>query len=288
MANETTTTTAAELMFAEWVSAFIVPNLYAFTAAIPHSREEDLTGKPTTTIKWPQAPALSAAAVNEADAIANTAIDPTSVSATLGLVGIAAEITDLLAESDVLAGVDWYAKQLQQAVEVKVNTDTTALYASFSSSVGATGVDLSETNFLDAISTLEQASAPGPYVFVGHGVQIGDLRKAVAGLATGSNSKVDQGTRHDSEFSPKGAGFAFTLYGVDCYQDGTVATANAGADRAGAMYSDRFALGYAHKWENRVELQRIANELGTVIVVSSAKAEAELKDGAGVKVVTDA
>src|SRR6266542_2030860 len=174
----TTTTTAADLLFAEWVSAFIVPNLYAFTAAIPFSREENMTGKPSIAVRWPTAPEFTSGNLTEGTAVDPTRVDvQTSVSATLEEVGMAIELTDLLLESDILTAADWYSRQMLQAQEVKVDGDTTALYPGFSSSVGPTPLAV-ETDFLDAINTLEQENAPKPYVCVARSKIIGDLRKS--------------------------------------------------------------------------------------------------------------
>src|ERR1044071_3156247 len=132
MATKTTTTTAADLLFAEWVSAFIVPNLYAFTAAVPLAREEDMVGKPSIVVRWPQAPELTADDVNEgSDLDTQDAGTTDSATATISEVGLAIELTDLLIESDILSSSDWYSRQMLQAQEVKVDADMTALFSGF-------------------------------------------------------------------------------------------------------------------------------------------------------------
>jgi hypothetical protein len=284
----TTTTTAAELLFAEWVSAFIIPNLYAFTAAIPFSRHESLVGKPAKVVSWPVAPALTSAALTEGTDVTPTTITVnTQVQATLAEVGLGIELTDLLMESDILSSADWYSRQMLQAQEVKVDTDTTALFAAFTTEVTAATV-LTEANFLSAINKLEQANAPKPYVAVLHSKQIGDLR---ADLATRGSAASLFGHVQDIEgqtrnYGPVNAGQAFEHFGVPIYNDNTVATVG-GTDRSGAMYAQEFALGYAHKWQNRVELQRRAVGRSTSVVLSTAKAEATLKNAAGVEIISD-
>lgn len=283
-----TTTTAAELLFAEWVSAFIIPNLYAFTAAIPFSRHEDMNGKPSKVVSWPVAPALTSAALTEGtDAAITTVTVSSQVQATLSEVGLSIELTDLLLESDILASADWYSRQMLQAQEVKVNTDTTALFAGLSVDVTATTV-LTEANFLSAISKLEQANAPKPYVAVLHSKQIGDLRADLAtrGSAASLFGHVQDIEAQTRNYGPVNAGQAFEHFGVPIFNDNTVATVG-GTDRSGAMYSSEFTFGYAHKWQNRVELQRRAIGRSTAVVLSTAKAEAELKDAAGVEIISD-
>jgi hypothetical protein len=280
-----TTTTAAELLFAEWVSAFIIPNLYAFTAAIPFSRHEDLNGKPSKVVSWPVAPALTSAALTEGtDATITTVTVNTQVQATLSEVGLSIELTDLLLESDILSSADWYSRQMLQAQEVKVNTDTTALFTGFSQIIGAVDV-LTEADFLNAINKLEQANAPKPYVAVIKAKNIGDLR---TDLATRSNtisslfghvSDIEGQTR---AYGPVNAGQAFEHFNVPIFNDNTVTTTDAATANGNGMYSSEFALGFAHKWQNRVELQRRAIGRSTSVVLSTAKAEAELKDVAGV------
>src|ERR1051326_949212 len=283
----TTTTTAADLLFAEWVSAFIVPNLYAFTAAIPFSREEDMNGKPSISVRWPQAPEFTSGDLTEGTDVDPTEIDvQNSVSATLEEVGLAIELTDLLLESDILSSADWYSRQMLQAQEVKVDGDTTALYPGFSNSVGPLEFGGIEDDFLAAINTLEQENAPKPYVCVAASKFIGALRSDLAdrGNAALFGSVQDiQG--QTAQYGPVNAGKAFAHFGVDIYNDNTVPTVDTGANFANAMYSTDFALAYAHKWQNRVELQRRAVGRSTAVVLSTVKSEAELKDEAGVQIV---
>lgn len=285
MATETTTTTAADLLFAEWVSAFIVPNLYAFTAAVPHAREEDMTGKPSLTVRWPQAPELTAGDVNEdADLDTQDAGTTDSASATISEVGIAIELTDLLVESDILSSADWYSRQMLQAQEVKVDADMTALFSSFAAggSPFNAGSAITEDDFLDAINALEIENAPKPYVAVFAAKSIGDLRKDLS--STGNANlfgHVADIQGQTAQYGPVNKGAAFSHFGVSIENDNTVATANTGADYVNGVFSDDFALGYAHKWQNRVELQRRALGRSTVVALTTAKAEAVLKDTAG-------
>jgi len=285
MATETTTTTAADLLFAEWVSAFIVPNLYAFTSTVPHAREEDMTGKPTLTIRWPQAPELTAAAVAEgSDLDTQDAGTTDSATATISEVGVAIELTDLLVESDILSSSDWYSRQMLQAQEVKVNADVAALFSSFAATGSPfnSGSTVAEADLLDAINALEIENAPKPYVAVFASKSIGQLRKD---LSSSGNANlfghVQDIQGQTSQYGPVNKGMAFSHFGVDIENDNTVATAHTGADYVNGVFADDFALGYAHKWQNRVELQRRALGRSTVIALTTAKGEAVLKDTAG-------
>ena len=285
MATETTTTTAADLLFAEWVSAFIVPNLYAFTAAVPLAREEDMVGKPSIVVRWPQAPELTADDVNEgSDLDTQDAGTTDSATATISEVGLAIELTDLLIESDILSSSDWYSRQMLQAQEVKVDADMTALFSGFTAggSPFNAGAAVEEVDLLDAINALEIENAPKPYVAVFASKSIGDLRED---LASGGNAAyfghVQDIQGQTAQYGPVNKGVAFSHFGVDIYNDNTVATAHTGADYVNGVFSEDFALGYAHKWQNRVELQRRALGRSTVVALTTAKAEAILKEEAG-------
>lgn len=287
----TTTTTATEFLFPEILSAFIIPNLYSYTSAIPLARIEDWTGKPTLTVSWPVAPALTSGDLTEAVDTSPSTVTPTALTATLEEVGIALELTDLLMDSDILSGADWYADQMLQAQEVKVNTDHTALYSGFATTVGSTGVAFSETTFLDAINKLEVANAPKPYDCVVKAKNLGDLRKTLF-VPTAANTTNHMKVGHVSDvagqtrpYGPVGPGAAFEHAGVWLHVDNTITTQNAGADNANAMYSRNFALGYAHKWQNRIEYQRRAVGRSTSVVLSTIKTEKELKDAAGVNII---
>lgn len=282
---QTTTTSNADMLFAEWVSAFIVPNLYAFTAAVPTAREEDMTGKPSLTVRWPQAPALTAAAVAEGSDLTPVDAGTTnSASATISEVGIAIELTDLLVESDILSSADWYSRQMQQAQEVKVDTDVTALFSSFTATGSPfnAGASLAEADLLDAINALERENAPKPYVAVLRSKAIGELRKD---LSSSGNANlfghVQDIQGQTAQYGPVNKGIAFSHFDVDIYNDNTIATADSAVNYVNGVYSDDFALGYAHKWQNRVELQRRALGRSTVVALTTAKAEAVLKATAG-------
>lgn len=282
----TTTLSSTEASFAEWVSAFVIPHHYAYTSALQHSRREDMTNKPSKVASWPVAPSITAGGLTEGVDATATSINITSqVQATIAEVGIAAELTDLLMASDIFGSEDWYAKQMQQAQDVKVNTDTTALFTGFATIVGG-GAAASETNLLDAINKLEQANSPTPYVAVIKAKNLGDLRKDLAQTG-GAPSAARFGQVPDiagqtNPYGPAGAGYTFSHFGVDIFQDNTVTTTDAGVNNGNAVYSADYALGYAWKWQNRMEFQRRAVGRSTSLVLSTAKAEAELKDVAGV------
>lgn len=104
----------------------------------------------------------------------------------------------------------------------------------FTAYVGVSGVDASISDFLDMITTLEIAKVQGPYLFAGHPVQWGDIRKDVV-TASGGAIQWNPGSQALID-AMKGIGYQGIYFGVDCFTTAHTPTANAGADRAGGMW----------------------------------------------------
>lgn len=283
MANETTTTTANDLVNASLVSAEIIEAAWSALVMLPLVKEFDISALATLTLNVPVWTALAAGAVAEDNDLSNTALSTSYVALTASEVGVMILLKDKLTYSDILGNIDAYAAQLGKALADKVDTDLAALFAGFSQTVGSTGVNITEANFLEAIYTLEAGDAPKPYVSVLHPIQVHDLRGALASSAASLHSLM-----RSADLNSNTKGFAYNLYNVDVYESTNVATANTAADRAGAMFSKGEALGIAWKKAANTELQRDASARGTEVVVTSCYGVGELVDTYGVKIVTDA
>lgn len=283
MANETTTTTANDLVNASLVSAEIIEAAWSALVMLPLVKEFDISNLATLTLNVPVWVAVSASAVSEDNDLSNSAMSTNYVALTASEVGVMVLLKDKLTYSDILGNIDAYANQLGLALSDKIDTDLAALFSGFSSSVGSTGVNITEANFLEAIYTLEVADAPKPYVSVLHPIQVHDLRTALATSTGALHSLMRSG-----DLNSNTKGFAYNLYNVDVYESTNVATANTAADRCGAMFSKGQALGVVWKKAANTELQRDASARGTEVVVTSCYGVGELVDAYGVKIVTDA
>lgn len=280
----TTVTTATETIYAKMLVAVLIENMYGVAVMDALVRQESLVGRPSNTFSFPVWPALTAASIAETTDLTSSAVDTTNVDiAVTEASSIRIDVTDLLTESSIVTGGSAFASQGGKAVADKRDVDLAALIASFSGTVGTTGVDLSEANLLDALTTLTNADAPRPYAIALHTQQVGDLRKAIS-----TTTAVVQGSTDPASLGGTGNGFEFPYYGLPVFASTNVPTANAGADRAGAIFARGQALARVDKRPIRMGIQRDESLRATEFNITSVYGQGELVDGWGVSVITDA
>lgn len=274
----TTRSTADDLYEASLLDSQIIDAVYSARVMAPLMRNYSLVGKPTNTAKFPRWPALTAASVAETADLANTQINTTSVTATVGEVGITIALTDALQEDDILAGTAAYARQAGMALADKMDADAAALLSGFSNTTGVTTGGLDVGTFLNAIGALEARDAPGPYVAVLSPVQAHQLRQDMAASSAGWTNNLT-----DSRLGAKTAGYIGNWFGVDVYQS-TNAPTNTRSTVAvfdGAVFSQGQALVHVEKRAARSETERDASARLTEITVTARYAVAELVDEYG-------
>jgi len=285
--NPSTTTTYNDTVYSAIIADMVLDALMATVVTPPLLKNFDLSNQPSKSVDVPKADKFTAAAVNEGTELANTALTTAKVTGTAGEVGIMATVTDVLEVSDIPAAHGARLRQLGRSIADKIDVDITALFASFSSTVGTTTVDLTLANILEAIYTLEVANAPKPYVGVLHPIQISDMRTA---LETNANSPFQsQGIRAGTnELGPAGNGFAGEWFGLPIYFSTNVPTANAAADRAGGIFSANYALGMVKKWSSKIVPMYWPPIRGWVLTATANYGVFEIEDSAGVALITDA
>ena len=295
MAAETTTTTMNDVYFSSWVKDAILDEIRPLNVMRQFMVVE---GKRNAkTFDWPkqQDPGL-AVAITEATGLSNTALASDKVSATADQVGLMATVTDFSTEISVIDEMDQFAGVLARSVAEKYETDMAALLGGFSQTTGSSGVDVTAKQFLQALSALELRDAVGSVVAVLHPVQTGDLRGDIVPTfdAEGTTRTPRSGreyfaTGNDaSVVSPTFEGRVGSLYGIPIWHTSTVATANAGADRAGAVFVRNLCLGMYEIRQPRTEMQRDASLPGTEIIVTANYGVAEIRDEWGQSIITDA
>jgi N4-gp56 family major capsid protein len=282
--NPTTTTTYDDVSYAAIITDEVLDALMAAVVTPPLLDQYDIMNSASKSVKIPKADKFTAASVAEGVELANTALTSTSVTITAAEIGIQATVTDVLEVSDIPAAHGARLRQLGRALGDKLDIDICALLSGFSTSVGSTGVDLSLANVLDAIYNLEvnDAAGLGGLVAVLHPRQTADIRTELE-----ADQAVIYTSKSDSDLSKASAGWFGNWFGIDFYQSTNVATANAGADRAGGLFVRDYALGMVQKWTAKVEVMRWAPIRGFVLVAHAMYGVGEVEDAAGA-VVTDA
>ncbi|VAW37818.1 hypothetical protein MNBD_DELTA02-733 [hydrothermal vent metagenome] len=285
MANEVTTAagSAGELVAAEIVSRLVIDAAYGEAVMPPLVRVADISEESTLTVDFPKWPLLSATDLTEGTDASNSAVNTSSIGVTADEAGIMITVTDMLLTSSSLGGLEPYAMELGKALAGKIDSDLLAEVADFTSSVGATGVDMTEANFLEAIYTLESGNAVGPFVAVLHPAQVHDLRTALAA----STGAVWGGASAPAE----DIGAFGSLYGVDVFKSTNCASVNANADRQGVMMpmGNQSGLAYVLKTGARTEFQRDASLRATEIVVTAIYGDecVNTASNGGVAIITD-
>lgn len=273
--NAITTAVGAELSWAEVLADSIIEAAYSKTVMRPLVRNESLAGKSSDVLKFPAWPAVAAASVAETSDLANTSLDPTAVSLTVGEVGVMFTITDNQNEDDILSGLEEYARQGGRAVADKQDADLATLTSGFSNANGDITNGLSQEDILTAIRALESRDAPGPYAGVLHPVQRGQLG---LDIVTNGSSIWSGDSPQDQRFGPRQY---MDVFGVTFASSTNVPTAlRTNTVYDGAVFSKE-ALAFVEKRATRVEFDRDASFRLTEIVLSTRYATGELVDAWG-------
>ncbi len=242
-----------------------------------------------------QLPTTAATSVEEeVDLAAAERTPATTASITVGEVGLSTEVTDLALETAILNDLSVWARSSGRAIAQKVDADLCSLLPGLNSSgsgaVGSSGQNLTVADFIEAIYALELANAPGQKVCVLHPAQKMDLFTALTDASNGAAVFTNLPELVREGRLPGGLstnGFWGVFCGVPIYVTTEVATANAGSDRAGAMFV-REAMTLVQLRPLRVEYQRDASARSTEVVATIAYGVGENVDAFGVPIITDA
>jgi len=286
MANEIDSGgSAAETIAAEIVDRIMLPAAYGPTPILRTLRVKDMRGENSLVsehVKWPELTS-SVSALTDGSDMSNTDVDTTSVQATVSEHGLMHTITDLFVSASITNVAD-FGMQAGMAVGQDIEVNLAAEFADFTTTVGSTGVDLTNANFLSAIHQMELNGLEdrGPVVSVLHPIQISDLRTDIASI---TGTVFGDGIATD----PFRIGQSWSLYGVPIFSSRRCAAVNAGADRQGAIYpAGQFSpLVYSVKWDPRTEFQRDASMRGWEVVVTAAYGDENVDPAGGFNIITD-
>ena len=280
MANETTSSTLSELY-----TNITQEAIFTF--------QETSVMRPLVTLyplmgsgkvaEVPVYPAISAAAVNEATDLSNTAVNPTSATITASEIGVMTTLTDLGASSASRnVGAD-IGKLFGEAIAKKVDTDLVGLFSSFTTNTaGAAGTELTADLLFKAQAQLRTLSVPAPYYAVFHPKALFNLKKTLtqagySGTATAISEIGNEALRN---------GYIGRIAGIDVFENANLSI-DGSDDSVGGVFHPQ-SIGLAMKEDFKVETQRDASLRATEIVASIVYGKAVVKESFGAAITTDA
>lgn len=234
------------------------------------------TGK---VLQVPIYPALSAAALTEADDLTPSAISTSKKDITLAEVGLMTNVSDLAlnhSASNVIADV---GKLFGEAIATKLDSDLIGLFTGFSEGQGSAGAELTVDEMFKAVAKLRTAKAPMQYYGVFHPKVMYQIKKGLTNTFAGDR---------DSELANEAmrTGYVGTIAGVQIFESANVSI-DGSDDAIGAIFSSD-ALAMVMSADIRIEQQRDASARATELVGVATYGVSELHDSYGVKLTADA
>jgi hypothetical protein len=278
---------ASEMIQAEILSRQIIQAAYAPSVMLPLVRRESLVGQPTLTGEYTKHPVLTAAALTDGTAVANTAYDPTSVTCLAAEVGITLEMTDLYS-SGAIININNLAMEAGRSVANKIDTDLLAEVADLTTTdVGATTVNLLNSDILSGIYTIKNGNLQdrGPIHGVLHPIQVFDW---MVDLETNVTS-TPFGAESMAASAPFSTARSFSMYGITWHESTLCAAVNTAADRQGVIFpaGQQSAFVFQVKWDPRAEMERDAKMRSWSVVATAAYGDECIDTVGGVAVVSD-
>ena len=276
MANETTSSTISELYHEIIAESLFVASERSIMRGLVKNYAITGQGK---SVEVPIYSAVTAAAVSEATDLSNTAINPTSVTITASEIGIMTTLTDLARNSASRNVASDIGKLFGEAIAKKIDTDLTALFDGFSTSVGGAGTELTIAKIFEAVATLKQSGVPGPYYGVFNPKVIYNVKKSLTNTFVNPNGG-------DLQNEAMRSGFIGQIAGVQIFEtsnvDGTTDTDNC----KGGIFSQD-ALGIAMMQDLKLETQRDASLRADEIVATAVYGVSELHDSYGIEMLNE-
>ena len=278
MANESTTTSLNDLLPSIVAEALFVAQERSLMRGLV--RNYTLPAGSGKTITVPIYPAQTAASVNEATDLTNTAISTSGAILTVGEVGLMTTVTDLArvaSASNVVADV---GQLFGTAVATKMDKDLTALFSGFSATVGGTSTPLTAALVAQAIMKLRGQGIPMMDVAV---VLNPDVAYDFVANLTNTFANPNGGALQNEAMAN---GMVGRFMGVPVYITANVLNNGTAGDYVGAVFH-RDALGIAMLQDIKLEAQRDASLRADELVATAVYGVGELYDAYGVGIVAD-
>lgn len=314
--SETTTATLDDLTNASLVEPYMIGALTELPGLTRACKEFDGRGKPTGALKIPSetswwgsanddgAGVATAFNGTQASAVGNTAVSTGGITITAAEYAVAIQPTDNVAE-DSVDGLDMlmrFNSRMNHVMALAREDDFLALLASLSNVSGSTGVDITIAQLLGAISNLRVRGVQCDALMgILDNQQASDLQSAFVATSTSIATWGPAADRIISWNPSADRGFINRMLGtfanVPMFATGLTDTANGGNDVAGGVvvpssaYNDNIGhttFGSVWKRMPTFEMQRQAKMRATDLVMSCRWGVAEMLDGSGEALITDA
>lgn len=317
MANEITTTTFDDLTHTSLIQPTLIYALTEHPGLFRMCREFNIIDQPTNAAKIPTETSYWGSANDdgvgvdtefngtEATSLSNTAFSTGSVTCTAAEYGVAHALTTNVME-DSVRGIDILDLIKGRMLFVHMlawEDDYLAQYANLSQSVGTSGVDLTVPQMIAAQQGLRIRGVEADVLtYVLDNQQTLDIEAALtstnaaaAVFALSADRVIQYMPTSDNGM---GAARKIMMFrGCAVYGTGLTDTANAGADVVGACLAPSTAFNdatgattHAMAWKRlpMFETQRQVKLRATDLVMTARLGFAELQDGSGTAIITDA
>ena len=276
MANESTSSTLSELYTEIVAEAQFVASEKSIMRNLVKNYVITGGGK---SVEVPVYAQVSADAVAEATDLANTAINPTSVTITASEVGVMTTLTDLARNSAPRNVAGDIGKLFGEALARKQDADLIALFDGFATVLGDGTTAISPAVIFNALSTLRANALPAnECAVVLHPKIAYDLKSGLTNTFAGLDTETSNEALR--------AGFVGTLAGMRIFETSNMAnTGTAGDYKGGAFHKD--ALAIAMMQDVKIETQRDASLRADEIVATSVYGVGEIHDSYGVELHHD-
>lgn len=276
MADETTSSTVSELYTEIVAEAQFVIQEQSIMKNLVKNYAIAGGGK---SVEVPIYAAVAAAAVAEATDLANTAINPTSVTITASEVGVMTTLTDLAKNSaprNVAADI---GRLFGEAIAKKMDQDLIALFDGFSTAVGGVDTAITPALLFNAASTLRALGLPVNETYcVLHPKIAYDLKSGLTNTFAGLDTDLSNEALRN--------GFIGQIAGIKIFETGNMSnTGTAGDYKGGIFHKD--ALAIAMMQDIKIETQRDASLRADEIVATAVYGVGELHDSYGIEVLAD-
>jgi hypothetical protein len=316
MSNESTTSSLDDVTNASLVIPYMIGALSEQPGLYRVAKEFDIRNLPTKAAKIPSETSWWGSAnddgagvdtefdATEATTVSNTQVSTGGITITTAEYAVAIEPTDNV-EEDSVNGLDLlmrFRSRMLMVISLAMEDDFLALLASLSNVTGVSTADLTVAQLLSAITNLRvRGVVCDSLVGILDNQQASDLQSALISTNTSIATWAPAADRIISWNPSADRGFINRMIGsfanVPMFATGLTDTANTGADVAGGILTPSSAFNdgqgfttYGAAWKRlpTFEMQRQAKMRATDLVMSARWGCAEMLDGSGEAVITDA